>query len=208
MLLSIGYPLNKTDPKHCLKNECPRKALRIWLDYSFQYLTNEHFHLGLWIKVVVVVIVVVVVVVVVGNNREEAFDVELSQSHIAVPFKPSWQGNDWLPKGLCTLGAWALVPGYWHKMALCSQLECPICNRVHSYSLLPCHRLFWNLSIARSTKQWISPELNKNTVHVRTRCPNSGVDTWKRVCSHQCPANAVLWHRAWALPKSSSVRWI
>ena len=151
MLLSIGYPLNKTDPKHCLKNECPRKALRICLHYSFQYLTNGQFHLGLWIKVDVVVVVVVVVVL--GNNREKAFDVELSQPHIAVPFKLSCQGNDWLPKGLCTLGAWALVPGYRHKMALCSQLECPICNRVHSYSLSPCHTLFWNLSIARSTKQ-------------------------------------------------------
>ena len=89
MLLRIGYPLNKTDPKHCLKNECPRKALRIWLHYSFQYLTNGQFHLGLCIKVVVVVVVVVV-----GNNREKAFDVELWQSNIAVPYKLSFQRND------------------------------------------------------------------------------------------------------------------
>ena len=212
MLLSIGYPLNKTDPKHCFKNECPRKALRIWLHYSFQYLTNGQFHLGLWIKVVVVVV---------GNNREKAFDVELSQPHIAVPFKLSCQGNDWFPKGLCTLGAWALVPGYRHKMALCSQLECPICNRVHSYSLWPCHTLFWNLRIARSTKQWISPELNKNAVHTGTWCPLSAwvllrhwhgaqILWWvleKRVCSHQSPASTLLWHRAWALPKTWE-RWI
>ena len=103
LLLSIGYPLNKTNPKYCLKNECPRKALRIWLHYSFQYLTNGQFHLGLCIKVVVVVV---------RNNREKAFDVELSQPNIPVPYKLSFQGNYWFPKGLFTLDAWGLVPGY------------------------------------------------------------------------------------------------
>ena len=124
--------------------------------------------------------------------------------------------TDFLRAYACTFGAWALVPGYRHKMALCSQLECPICNRVHSYSLSLCHTLFWNLRIARSTKQWISPELNKNAVHTGTRCPLSTrvllrhrhgaqVLSWvleKRVCSHQCPASTVLWQRAWALPKT------
>ena len=219
MLLSIGSPLNKTDPKHCFKNECPRKALRICLHYSFQYLTNGEFHLGLCIKVVVVVVVVVVL----GQNREKAFDVELSQPHVAVPIKLSCQGNDRFPEGLFTLDAWALVPGYQHKMALCSHLEYPpICNRVHSYSLSPCETLFWNLSIARSTPHWLSQELSKNAVHTWTRCPPSAWEllrhrhgaqilSWvleKRVCSHQCPASTVLWHRAWALPKTSSVRWI
>ena len=189
MLFSIGYPLNKTDPKHCFKNECPRKALRIWLHYSFQYLTNEHFHLGLWIKVVVVVV---------GNNREKVFDVELSQPNIAVHYKLSFQRNDWFP----------IVPEYRHKMALCSHLQYPLCNRVHCQSLSPCQAKLWNWSIPGSAKKWIAPELNKNTVHTRTRCPNSGVGTWKRVCLHQCPAYTVLWHRAWALRKTSSVRWI
>ena len=162
MLLSTGYPLNKTNPKYCLKNECPRKALRIWLHYSFQNLTNGQFHLGLWIKVVVVVVV--------GNTREKAFDIELSQPHIAVPYKLSFQRNDWFP----------IVPEYRHKMALCSHLQYPLCNRVHCHSLSPCQTKLWNWSIAGSTKQWIAPELNKNTVHTRTRCPNSAVGTWKK----------------------------
>ena len=184
MLLSIGYPLNKTDPKHCFKNECPRKALRICLHYSFQYLTNEHFHLGLWIKVVVVV----------ENNREKVFDVELSQPNIAVPYKLSFQRNDWFP----------IVPEYRHKMALCSHLQYPLCNRVYCQSLSPCQAKLWNWSIAGSAKKWIAPELNKNTVHVRTRCPNSAVGTWKKGVFTSVPSK----YRAWALPKTSSVRWI
>ena len=29
------------------------------------------------------------------------------------------------------------MPGYWHKMVLCSHIEYPICDCVHSYSISP-----------------------------------------------------------------------
>ena len=38
---------------------------------------------------------------------------------------------------LVTLGARELVPGFLHKMVLCLHFEYPICDCVHSYSILP-----------------------------------------------------------------------
>ena len=76
-------------------------------------------------------------------------------ANIAVPYKLSFQRNDWFP----------IVPEYRHKMALCSHHQYPLCNRVHCHSLSPCQTKLWNWSIPGSAKKWIAPELNKNTTH-------------------------------------------
>ena len=51
------------------------------------------------------------------------------------------------------------VPWQRNIIALCSHLEYPICDCVHSYSISAYQTSFWNLSLAVSTKQWAAPEL-------------------------------------------------
>ena len=95
------------------------------------------------------------------------------------------------------------MPGFWHKKALCSHHEYPICNCAHSYSLSPCQPLLWNLSIPGSTKQWIAQEL-----HVTSRCAHGGpianvsarvqslaahIRAWKKSVSTLVPSE----YRAW-----------
>ena len=63
-------------------------------------------------------------------------------------------------KKLSTLGAWKMVPGYRQKIVSCSHLECPSTS-----SVSPCWTPLWNLSLAASTKQWITPELAKLCAH-------------------------------------------
>ena len=64
---------------------------------------------------------------------------------------------------LSTLGAREPVPGYRHKMVLCSHFEYPICVCVP----------FSNMSLAPSTKQWIARNLQKLCAH---RDPVQGLD--------------------------------
>ena len=58
-----------------------------------------------------------------------------------------------------------LVPGYQHKMLLCSHFEYPIYDCVHSYSILPCQMPLWNMSLAARTKQWTARNLQKLCAH-------------------------------------------
>lgn len=53
------------------------------------------------------------------------------------------------------------MPGYQRKMVLFSQLECLICDCVHSYSNSPHQTPFWNVSLTASTKQWTAILLAK-----------------------------------------------
>ena len=68
-------------------------------------------------------------------------------------------------------------------MVLCSHLEYPICDCVHSKFISPCETLLWNMSLVARTKQWTAPELNKNAVHTRTRCPLCCLSTRSRPCT-------------------------
>ena len=43
-------------------------------------------------------------------------------------------------KGLSTLGTRKPVPGYRHKMVLCSRFEYPICDCVHNYRIYSINR--------------------------------------------------------------------
>ena len=73
---------------------------------------------------------------------------------------------------------------------LSSHLEYPICDCVHSKSILPSQTPFWNMSLVARTKQWTAPELNKNAVHTRTRCPLCCLSTRSRPCTRApapCP---------------------
>ena len=93
-------------------------------------------------------------------------------------------------KKLYTLGAWKMVPGYRQKIVSCSHLEYPPTS-----SVSPCWTPLWNLSLAASTKQWITPELAKLCAHrnsvshfcalgqdLRTPAPypSSSAGTWKK----------------------------
>ena len=84
---------------------------------------------------------------------------------------------------LSTLSARDPVPGYRHKIMLCSHLENPICIYVHSYLISPCQTPLGNISLAASTKQrQTAHELTKT---VCTQGPgahhlNFSVGTWKK----------------------------
>ena len=56
-------------------------------------------------------------------------------------------------------------------MMLRSHLQYPACECVHSYLISTCQTPFWNTSLATGTKQWTTPKLKKNSVHIGTWCP-------------------------------------
>ena len=68
-------------------------------------------------------------------------------------------------------------------MVLCSHLEYPICDCVHSKFVSPCETPLWNMSLVARTKQWTAPELNKNALYTRTRCPLLCLSTRSRPCT-------------------------
>ena len=86
-------------------------------------------------------------------------------------------------KRLSALGARESVLEYWHKIVVCSHLQCPICFFVHSYPISRCQTTFWNMSLEPSTKKWTASELWTKTICTRIRCPLlcpiSSVGAWE-----------------------------
>ena len=85
------------------------------------------------------------------TSRNNCLETALHQSLFKCFFKQERSPNCRLEncwKSLSTLGTREPVPGYRHKMALCSQFEYPIWDCVHSYSISPCQTPFWNLTWA------------------------------------------------------------
>ena len=135
----------------------------------------------------------------------------------------NWSSRRQQYRRVSTLGAREAVSEYRHKMVLCSHLEYPPCDRVHSYSISPCQRPFWNMTLAASTQQWTAPDLTKTVCTVRPRahtsatrvpspCPNSSVGTltlftgrvfdgvlWGDSTFWVCRWNPMMWPFKWNL---------
>ena len=80
-----------------------------------------------------------------NNYLETALHQSLSKCFFKQERSPNCRLEDcW--KSLSTLGTREPVPGYRHKMVLCSQFEYPIWDCVHSYSISPCHETWHELS--------------------------------------------------------------
>ena len=103
--------------------------------------------------------------------------------------------------GLSRLCAQEPVPGYQHKMVLCSHFEYPICDCIYSYSISPCQTSILKHELGSENKAVDCLELTKIVCRQGPSAyfcaeEQGWILVWvleKMVRSHQCPAGTVFW---------------